>query len=88
MDGPWHLFFTTIVWYGNSFDSVEVCSEIIKQPPKIYFRNGLECNLHLCGEEKYLTCKCCPYKFDFKNADEVDCDVCDEDNQLFSEPLL
>ena len=53
-----------------------------------YFRNGLECNLHLCGEEKYLTCKCCPYKFDFENADEVDCDICDEDNQLFSEPLL
>ena len=24
----------------------------------------------------------------FKNANEVDCDVCDADNQLFSEPLL
>jgi hypothetical protein len=54
----------------------------------MYFRNGLECNLHLCGKEKYLTCKCCPYKFDFTNADEVDCDICDEDNPLFSEPLI
>ena len=24
----------------------------------------------------------------FKNANEMDCDICDEDNQLFSEPLL
>ena len=56
--------------------------------PQITARKGIQCNMHFCGEEKYLTCKCCPFNFDSKDAEDIDCDVCDENNYLNREPLL
>ena len=73
--------------YNNMYQLRKLINQLIKIVVLFNFPGtGLQCNMHLCGEEKYLTCNCCPCEFDFKDADEMDCDVCDENNSLYSEP--